>query len=176
MEILIAVGHFVGVVIVWMLVGTCITFIGAKQLQNAIEAQESEFALRLGIPIDEIRDDKWAPKLMKALDERFTDELLTNRISDLCGTIVSISGGLVSLIMVLTFLGVGALTIMEDLSSAVFVWAVIGIQIIWLLAYIVFSYLCKILTGRYPGQAKNARKQMLKFAEDHPGIFSSSEQ
>jgi hypothetical protein len=45
-------------------------------------------------------------------------------------------------------------------QSAVAMWSVLAVAIFFWLASVAFSFACLLLTGRYPGEAKMARKSI----------------
>jgi len=49
-------------------------------------------------------------------------------------------------------------TVMETTDAAVNAWFMLGLAVFFSLASVIFTLTCKLLTGRYPGEAKAARK------------------
>ena len=54
----------------------------------------------------------------------------------------------------------------DGAASAVYMWTVLGAAIFFWLASVAFSFACLLLTGRYPGEAKMARKKLAAFIEE----------
>ena len=100
------------------------------------------------------------PKFIEMLAKRFSSDVFANRIADFCGLIRTCWAWLGFFIEVLVFIGVVWFTISEDLEIAAWAWSIFGISIFFWLAGIIFSYACKLFVGRYPGEPKQARKNL----------------
>jgi len=50
-------------------------------------------------------------------------------------------------------------------ENAVYMWSVLAVAIFFWLAAVAFSFTCLLLTGRYPGEARLARKSIAAFIE-----------
>jgi len=60
-------------------------------------------------------------------------------------------------------IGVVWYTITDNLDTAVFAWVIVAIALFFCITVVVVSLICRLLTGRDPGQAKLARKFMAEF-------------
>jgi len=167
MDILIAIGHISGALIVSMILGLIILFISSWELEKNKKRDKKEFALKLGIPVADLEDEEkieqFEPKVIEILMEKFSDELFKNRISDFLGIILKASHWLSNILQVVLFIAVCWYTFTDDLGNAVFAWLINAIIILFFVAGVVFALFCKILTGRYPGQAKKARESLLNY-------------
>src|SRR5262249_26064052 len=121
-----------------------------------------ELALKLRVPVTELEKEELIPKIVEVQAERFSNDLLRNRLSDFCGVIRTIWGWLGSLLQIGVLLAVIWYTF-SDRSAAVFAWSIVGIGLFFSITAILFSFLCLLLTGRYPGQAKAARKAVSEY-------------
>jgi hypothetical protein len=52
-----------------------------------------------------------------------------------------------------------------DPSVAVHAWWVVAIAVFFWITSLAFSFTCKLLTGRYPGQARHARNALVKIVQ-----------
>lgn len=167
MDILIAIGHISGAVIGSFILGLIILFIASWELERNGKRANEELALKLGIPVADLEDEEkskqHAPKIIEINMEKFSDELFKNRISDFLGIIHKASNGLSKILQVLLIIVVCWYTFTDDLGNAVYAWLINAIIILFFVANVVFSLFCKILTGRYPGQAKQAREAFVKY-------------
>ena len=165
MAVLIAIGHIIGVLIVLVAlsIGTVmlVGWEGARNHKSALQ----EASLALGIPIDDIDNAEYEDRIIQFGAERYTSELLRNRLSDLCGSIQTGWGWLGNLIQVGILLVVIWYTVTDDLSNAAYAWSIIGVTFFFWFFSVIFGYACKLLTGRFPGQARQARKLLAKVIE-----------
>jgi len=95
--------------------------------------------------------------------ERFSSELLRNRLSDLCGLILTMWGWLSLLLQAAVLIGVVWYTFTDGTNTAVAAWFIVAIVLFFWITSVMFSLVCRVLTGRYPGQAKQARKMLAEF-------------
>jgi len=117
----------------------------------------------LGVAVEELDNKEMAPKLIQLSSDRFSRELLRNRISDLCGAIRTVWGWLGSLLQLAVILGVAWYTFTDNLNTAVYAWFIVAISLIFWVTSVAFSLTCRLFTGRYPGEAKQARKSVAEF-------------
>lgn len=162
MTVFIAIAHFVGAIIATILFGVLALFIAAWEGQRNEKQLQEELSLVLGVHVD-LESDELTPELKKISSERNSSELFRNRISDLAGFVQTAWAWLGLLLQIGVIVSVGWLTVFENLESAPLAWIIVGIAIFFWIANIIFSYVCKILTGRFPGQAKSARKAMAEY-------------
>lgn len=167
MEILIAIAHIVGAIIVSIIVGVIILFISSWEQQRNKKAALDELSVRLGVPKADLEDEgkleEYGPQIVRISLERFSDELFRNRLSDFCGSLTVVWGWLGYIIQVLILLAVAWYTFTESFDVAVYAWLINFVVILFFIVGVLFSLLCKLLTGRYPGQAKAARKSLVNF-------------
>lgn len=53
----------------------------------------------------------------------------------------------------------------SGLQNAVYMWSVLAVAFFFWVMSVAFSFGCLLLTGRYPGEAKSARKSIAAFIE-----------
>ncbi|BBA33289.1 uncharacterized protein sS8_1329 [Methylocaldum marinum] len=167
MDILIAIGHIAGAVIVSIILGLIILFISSWELERNKKRATGELALKLGIPVADLEDEEkieqLAPKIIEISMEKFSDELFKNRISDFLGIIRTAWNCLSNILQVILIIAVCWYTFTDDLGNAVYAWLINAIVIFFFVVGVVFALICKILTWRYPGQAKEARKSLVNY-------------
>jgi len=116
-------------------------------------------SIALGVPAASLEtDDSLVPRLIQYSSQRFSNELLRNRLSDLCGVLRSAWGWLSNLLQVGVVVYVGWAMFAEGAQNAAYMWLVFAVAMFFWLASVAFSLTCLLLTGRYPGEAKAARK------------------
>ncbi len=158
METLIAIAHILGSIIALFVFGFVVLLIaGWESARNQKQILE-ETAVALGIRVEDFESEEFAPKIIQMSAEKFSTELFKNRISDFCGLILTMWAWVGNIIQVSVLLAVIWYTYTDSTENAVYAWFVVGIAIIFWLTSVIFSLICKLLTGRYPNQAKEARK------------------
>lgn len=167
MSIIIAIGHIVGAIIVLVAVGFGIIMIAGWENERNHKSALSEMSLSLGIPINELDNAEHHSKVIHYLATRFSSELLRNRLSDLSGSIQKGWRWLGILLQAGIFLGVIWFTITDDLSNSIHAWWIIAVELFFWISAVLFAQVCKLLTGRFPGQAGRGRK-MLADAIEQP--------
>lgn len=63
----------------------------------------------------------------------------------------------------------------EGAQSAVVMWSVLAVAIFFWIASVAFSFACLLLTGRYPGEAKMARKSIAAVIEQRSATVTTQE-
>ncbi len=117
-------------------------------------------ALALGVPEFKLNSPEMQSRVLQYLAERYSSDRFCNRLSDFFGTIASISFGLSYLAQFGVLVTAIWLVIDGDHSAATASWLSV---VIFYLTYVwafVFNFLCRLLTGRLPGEAKSYRKTL----------------
>ena len=163
MDLLFAVGHIAGSLVVGLVVGISV-FVFATWMGDRIQKQElEEAASKLGVTVADLNNEEVVPKLIRLSSERFSSELLRNRLSDLCSVIQVVWKWLGTLTQAAVLVAVIWYTFTESTKIAVYAWFLVGIGLFFSISQMLFWFLCRLLTGRYPGQAKGARKALAEF-------------
>lgn len=163
MDVLIAVAHIAGSLLVGLVVGISV-FLFATWMGDRIQKQElEEAASKLGVTVADMNNEEVVPKLIQLSSERFSSELLRNRLSDFCSVIQVVWKWLGTLTQAAVLVGVIWYTFTESKEIAVYAWFLVGIGLFFSISQMLFWFLCRLLTGRYPGQAKGARKALAEF-------------
>ena len=171
----VATGHVVGALIAWGAVQT-----GHAPMKSLIEradqSQRRDMAQALGIPLVEFDDAKHHVQVARLVNERFSSELLRNRLSDLCGLLLRGWWWTGAVIQLGIFITVCWLLFDEGSSVASTMWFVPGAALLLLLMRHSAWLLCKLLTGRFPGEARARRMRLdlpeMKWAAIPAGQFT----
>ncbi len=159
---LIAFAHIIGSLISIAILTILINKFNVWKILR-IEAKMLEsLSVELGIIItkDNFNDKGVEQKITQHLSDRFSDELIKNRIPDFIGTLLTIwiwIGEFVSFAILITTLWN---SFSENSEYAIYAWFIVGVSILFWIVSVISSIVCKIITGRYPGQAKAARKEL----------------
>lgn len=158
---LYAIAHIFGAVIVTTALAVVKMFTALRLEKRAGLVETQNLSIQLGIPIDDMGDAANENLILDAMSKRFSSDLLSNRLSDLCGLLLSAWawGGL--LLQTGVFITVIWRTAAVSTENVEFVWLLTAISLLLWISSAIFSFVCRLLTGRYPGQAKLARKELL---------------
>lgn len=160
---LIAVGHIAGTIFAAIVFILMIDLIGVWDGQRIQRRALEDASIELGVSVEELKtNEELAPRFLQLLSSRYSSELLRNRLSDLCGIIRTLWVWLGSLMQFGIFIVVLWYTFTDSPSIAVHAWWVLAVALSFLVINVAFSLLCRLLTGRYPGEAKEGRKFLVK--------------
>jgi apolipoprotein N-acyltransferase len=156
--VIIAVAHIVGSVFAVFIIALIGVSIASWETERNHKHFFEDISAKFGVAVDELESEEMIPRIIQFSSERNSSELLKNRLSDFCGVVLTVWGWLGGLIEAAFFIRIVWLTITKNLDEAVFAWYVVGIMLFFAFVSVAFSLICRLLTGRYPGQAKEARK------------------
>lgn len=155
---MIAAGHIIGALIASVVLSTLLFFFGVWIDKLRAQRVMEQASLDLAVPLSELSSPSFEQSLIRYLGAKYSDDLLKNRISDLVGFLLSAFNWVVLLIE-LAILGFAVwLALAEDQSNAIYAWLVLPVSLIAFCVAMSVHFACKILTGRYPAQARHARK------------------
>jgi len=157
MDVLIAVLHIVGASVVSMAIGFAFLLLGAWIQQRSHKRGIEEACIALGIPLNGLDDPAHLPQIIQYAAAKFSSELLRNRISDLLGIVLAAWGVLAFLVELAVLAWISWLTF-STLQAAVYAWSTVAIAVLASMVSLVVALCCKVLTGRFPGQARQAQK------------------
>ena len=163
---LIATGHLLGSVILLTLLLGLITMLSTWEIERNQKLALQEMSIELAIPVDELDKAEYQPKLIEFIAHRFSSELLRNRLSDFCGLLQTVWVWMGGIIQTGAFLAIIWYTVADDSSNSVYAWLIVPVALLFWFASVLFALTCKLLTGRFPNQAKQARKMLANIAEE----------
>jgi len=92
--------------------------------------------------------------------------LFRNRVSDLCWW-VQLGWDLLGIVLQWgVVLAAIWYTLTDNLSISVHTWWVVVIYFFFLITTVLFALICRLITGRVPGQARKTRKTIAKYRSD----------
>jgi hypothetical protein len=165
MSVILAVAHLGGSVFALLVLGGLAIWVGNWDTERVRRRRREELTVSLGVPANDLEKPEMAGKLLQISGDRFSSELLRNRLSDLCGSLRTGWNWLGSLVQIGVLFGVAWNTITEGAENAVYAWSVVPVAIFFWLASLSFSFMCHLLTGRYPGEAKQGRKALATYVQ-----------
>ena len=168
MSFLIAVAHLIGAILVVGLLELAVQIGANWELKQSEKRLLADLSLELGIPISDIDFKDPLPSVVEFLSQRFSRDLFRNRLSDFCGLVRTGWLWIGSLAQLGVVLVVVWYTFTDDLGNAVYVWFILPIKIFFVIGSVVFSEMCRFITGRYPGQAKSGRKILVDYIDSRP--------
>lgn len=90
MTTLIAIAHIIGALIALSAFSGCYLMLTVWEDERNRGGELEEISIALRIPVDEIDNTEHEMRVVQFVAERFSSELLRNRLSDLCGLIQTI--------------------------------------------------------------------------------------
>jgi hypothetical protein len=169
---LIAVAHIIGSIVSVFAFGFAVLALGAWEQGRNRKAAVQEASIALGISPDEIENPEHTEKVIRFSSERFSSELFRNRLSDLLGFVSTAWGWLGTALQVAALCGVIWYSF-SDAQLAIHSWWVLAIAVFFWVVSVVFALACKLVTGRYPGQARQARQMLGKLLEARRSALAS---
>ena len=160
---LIAIGHILGSIIITLVFGVVVLAISGWILGKVEKQRREEMAMKLGVATQDLENDELALKILELASERYSSDLLSNRLSDLCGHIRTMWEWLGSIIQIGMFIGVCWFTFTDNITTAVYAWFIPLAAVVFWLCSVFFTFVCRLVTGRYSGEAKQARKSATEF-------------
>lgn len=161
-----AIIHVVGALGASFAFGILTLVIGAWELERVQKRRLQDASIALGVSIAAIEsDEELVPSLIQYSSKRYSGELLRNRFSDLCGLLRTVWGWLSTIVQVGIVAGVSWSIYTDGAESAPIMWSVLAASIFFWLASVAFSFMCLLLTGRYPSEAKLARRSIAAIIE-----------
>jgi hypothetical protein len=162
----LAIVHVVGALGLTFAFGLLVLFIAAWEQERVQKRRLQDASIALGVSVASLEnDEELIPRLLQYSSQRYSSELLRNRVSDLCGPLRTAWGWLSTIVQVCIVGGVCWSMYTEGAQSAVVMWSVLAAAIFFWLTSVAFSFACLVLTGRYPGEAKMARKSIAAVIE-----------
>ena len=160
MEILIAIAHFLGALFVSVYAG----FVWFSYYNEKSELAAEKIALDVysSSSARESSLDEMKKEVLLIFCEKYSSEKFENRLADFFGYLYMPIVFISYIAEVGIFLVVGYFTIFNNLDTAAYFWLVVPFLIVIYFFNYIFSGLCEHLTGRFPGQPRNMRKNMEK--------------
>ena len=161
-DVFIAIAHLGGSVVVDMLVSTLLVFLSMKISKGHQERIKERVGLEFAAPFSQLDEAGWTDEMRAFYSKRYDNDLIANRLSDFFGLLTTFWGWTTLVIQILIWGATAWFTFSNDLSNAAFAWFIIAVVIIsWLITELI-SFVCRLLTGRNPGEAKRMRKEVAK--------------
>ena len=129
-----------------------------------------EASVSLGVAVQDPNSEEVSPRLVQFFSDRFSNELLRNRLSDLCGIIITTWGWFGLLLQVVVLLASVWYAFTEGPENAIHAWWALAITVFFWVVSRAFSLTCHLLNGRYPGQAKQGRKSLSELLKSQRGL------
>ena len=159
---LVATAHIGGALVTLAVLGILLLFIGQWETEKTQQRRLQAVAVQLGVSIERLEDEALSHRLVQLLADRASTELLRNRLADLCGIVQTLWGWVGGLAQWGILAGVIWFTVAESNTNSVFAWVAVATAVFFWLVSVAFSYLCLLLTGRFPGEPKAARKALVE--------------
>ena len=158
--------HILGALVVSLVLVFVSLWLKAWDQERIQKRRLRDVSLALGVPLAALDNEDLAPKILQYSSQRFSGELLRNRLADLCGVLCVVwvwSGSFVQLAIVAAV----AWQIYESgPENAMFMWAVVAAGLFFWTCNVLFSLACLLATGRYPSEPRLARQSLAAYIEE----------
>ena len=158
---LIAIFHLAAATIVSGAIGIFVFLLSVYEATRNQKRQFAELSLTHGVALPDLDSGRLPSEFVRLLSMRYGSDLLQNRISNFAGTIRTLWGWIGFAINSVISVAVLWFTFAKDYGIAPLMWSIVGIQLFFFLASVAFSLVCKLATGRYPGEAKQSRDALV---------------
>jgi len=165
-DVVVVILHIAGTIIVLGGFSYVVTYFFNCEKKRILRVAEEEVAFALGIKLtdldkEEVDTKDNVEKVYELVSKKFSDELLKNRLSDFCRDVLNVIDMLGFLVMFLVFVASIWYTVTGSIDYAIYSWLTVGVAVVFFILNVAVSSACRLLTGRYPGQAKAVRKAMI---------------
>ena len=163
MSVTLALAHIAGAVIVVLAFGFGVLALWMWGQERIHKAAREEMSIALGISVDRLDDPENANRIVQFAAELFSSEKFQNRLSDLCWWVLVTWGWLSNLIQGGILIAVIWYSFTDSPSNAIYAWWVLAVAFLFWVISMALVFLCKLFTGRFPGQASLGRKNLAEF-------------
>ncbi len=153
-------GAIIGLIVLAVFTGWVHRMVNAG-MESSGKAKASKLT---GIPITDLENTDHKDTLNSYIIKRSDPKLLANRISDLCGTLLSVFL-LFSAFAQVFFIVLGTYFSIRQSELAPVAWAAVAMAVATWIISLMLTFLCRMLTGRAPGQARVMRRTLALEAE-----------
>lgn len=161
MESTIAIGHIAGSVVTLVLMDLLFARAAAWVNGRVEKRSTRQLAFALAVSIDALQREEMAEPILQHRLKVYSDRLLRNRVSDLCGVLNSIWSCIGCATLGVIFFTVLFNAIAGNFEVAGKAWWMIPAQLFFWSVGIVLALGCRQITGRYPGEARQWRRSLL---------------
>lgn len=165
MQTLFAILHILGAVVTTFLLGVGLRLAYTRIQERRTKRELEEAALSLGIPVTALEEPVNFQKLAGYSYSKFNSELFRNRISDFIGLMLKAWSWFGISLQIIVLVLVIYETSTSSLSNAPYAWFIVVIELLFPAVGSVVALLCRVLTGRDPGQARRARDFLSEAAD-----------
>lgn len=157
---MIAALHIFGTLVSLLIVNTLLFLLGAWIDQRNAARGLQDVTVDLGRPLTDFDSPERRPELVRYLGAKYSNDLLKNRLSDFFAVLLTAFSWFVLVVQLVIVASIAWFSYSEDQGNAVFAWLVLLVPVLGFTISLCVIVLCKLLTGRTPGEAKHVRKTM----------------
>lgn len=158
MDLATAVGHALGALSATAVLHAAFFVFSQKVAKRRTTEELESIGAQLGIPAGELTDPRHAQSMQQEALRRCSKELFRNRASDALGAMLRVLAWLVSASMIAIPLMAGVICWYDRTLDLTMLWAMPIIYAAYVMLASLVSFICLIMTGRTPGQAKMTRQ------------------
>lgn len=155
---MIAVLHLVGALLSMLILSTALYLVGAWIDRSNAERVLQDASITLARPLAQLETPEFNPEIIRYFAAKYTDDLMQNRLSDFLGLLLAAFNWLVLLVETVVFVAIAWFSFTDNQGNAVYAWIVPAIAVASFAIAMCIIALCKLMTGRFPGEARRARR------------------
>lgn len=155
--------RFFGMTVISLVIGLAIQFlliiIDNWRAARINKKRAADMCRGLGVPTDSTNPDDIA-RCWKYMIDRYSTELLSNRLSDVIGTIITVARTVLSVMITLWYFGMIAFFVWyQDFGEPTLLWFPLISQLILSVCTYFISSITNIIFNRLPGEARIFNKK-----------------
>ncbi|WP_092422674.1 hypothetical protein [Pseudomonas sp. NFPP07] len=156
----IAITHIIGAVLASCLLIMASLIIGVWIKKRVIVAELQAISIQLGVAVEDLEDHANVDRALLFMADRYSNDRLSNRLSDLFGLLQTALDWLVFIVQIGILVGVIWSAATGSVGEASNAWSIPAISLLLWIERMLLMAACRVLTGRYPSQAKECRKKL----------------
>jgi hypothetical protein len=168
--VMLATFHILGALFASLVLVALSVWIKAWDQERIKKRRLKDVSLALGVPLADLDNEDLIPKMLQYSSQRFSGELLKNRVADLCGLLCLVWVWFGSFVQLAIIVMVAWQMYETGPEAAVFMWAVVAAGLFFWTSSLLLSLSCLLVTGRYPSEPRLARKSISEFIEERGAV------
>lgn len=163
---LLATLHVVGALMASLVLVFLSVWVRAWDQKRIQKRRLRDVSLALGVPLAALDSEELTPKILQYSTQRFSGELLRNRLADLWGVFSLVWVWFGSFVQLAIVAMIAAEMYEGGPEHAIFMWWVVAAGLFFWTSSLLFSLACLLVTGRYPSEPRLARQSIAAFIEE----------
>ena len=157
-----ALAHITGSVVFWLILDAFEMMFQDWVGQYLKKCRLRNWALDIGVSCEQLtQDNSLNAAVNKYLQKTYASDVVSNKFSDFAAFVVSALYYLSLFVSAVYLCWVVGLIIFDGGKSAPLAWISLIFKLLFFIASVIFSFMCMLMTGRYPGEASAIRQSLM---------------